>query len=75
MIPLAFGTLGIQELLLILVILVFLFGARKIPDIARGLGEGIRGFRSALRGGEDEAPKQQEGSDEAKPTETRSRTT
>ncbi len=55
MTPLAlFGTFGVQELLLILLIVVFLFGARKIPEIARGLGEGIRGFRSSLKGETDE---------------------
>jgi len=54
-VPIAFlGTLGMPELLVILLIVVFLFGARKIPDIARGLGEGIRGFRSSLRGEADE---------------------
>ncbi|HXV77570.1 MAG TPA: twin-arginine translocase TatA/TatE family subunit [Candidatus Polarisedimenticolaceae bacterium] len=54
MAPLAlFGTFGFQELIAILAIVVFLFGARKIPEIARGLGEGIRGFRSSLKG-EDE---------------------
>lgn len=56
MAPLAlFGTFGVQELLLILLIVVFLFGARKIPEIARGLGEGIRGFRTSLKG-EDQEP-------------------
>ena len=45
-----FGTFGFQELLLILVIVVFLFGARKIPEVAKGLGEGIRGFKAALKG-------------------------
>jgi sec-independent protein translocase protein TatA len=57
MVPFAqFGPIGMWEILLILVIVVFLFGARRIPEIARGVGEGIRGFRSALRGedrGED----------------------
>lgn len=54
MIPIGlFGPLGIWEILLILVIAVFLFGARRIPDVARGLGEGIRGFRAALRGDEE----------------------
>jgi len=56
MAPLAlFGTFGFQELLVILALAVFLFGARKIPDVARGLGEGIRGFRAALKG-EDNPP-------------------
>jgi sec-independent protein translocase protein TatA len=60
MVPLAlFGTFGIQELLVILLIVVFLFGARKIPEIARGLGEGIRGFRSSLKGPEEETDKPQ----------------
>jgi sec-independent protein translocase protein TatA len=50
MAPLAvFGSLGLPEILLILLIVVFLFGARRIPEIARGLGEGIRGFRSSLK--------------------------
>lgn len=51
MVPLGFvGPIGFQELLLILLIVVVLFGARRIPEIARGLGEGIRGFRSSLKG-------------------------
>jgi sec-independent protein translocase protein TatA len=51
MAPLAiFGTFGFQELLVILLIVVFLFGARKIPEVAKGLGEGIRGFRASLKG-------------------------
>lgn len=55
MTPLAVFGLSIQELLVILAILVILFGARKIPEIARGLGEGIRGFRSSLKGPESES--------------------
>ena len=56
MAPLALiGSFGMQEMLVILLILVVLFGARRIPELARGLGEGIRGFRSSLRG-DDEPP-------------------
>jgi len=55
MLPLAVFGLGMQELLVILLILVILFGSRKIPELGRGLGEGIRGFRSAMRG-EDAPP-------------------
>jgi sec-independent protein translocase protein TatA len=55
MVPMAlFGTFGFQELLLILIIVVFLFGAKKIPEVAKGLGEGIRGFRASLKGEGDE---------------------
>ena len=57
MIPLAlFGSFGFQELLVVLLIVVFLFGARRIPEIARGLGEGVRGFRTSLRGGRGSRP-------------------
>lgn len=45
-----FGSFGFQELLVVLVLAVFLFGARRIPEVAKGLGEGIRGFRAALKG-------------------------
>ena len=45
-----FGPFGLPELMIILLILIVLFGARRIPELARGLGEGIRGFRSSLRG-------------------------
>lgn len=43
-------TLGIQELMVILGIAVLLFGGRKIPEVAKGLGEGIREFKDAMKG-------------------------
>jgi sec-independent protein translocase protein TatA len=48
------GSIGMTELLLILVIVLLIFGGRKIPELARGMGEGIRNFREALRGDQDE---------------------
>jgi sec-independent protein translocase protein TatA len=51
------GSLGWPEILLIALVIVLLFGARKLPEIGRGLGEGIRSFRSAMRGGEDDSTK------------------
>ena len=57
MVPLGiFGSLGLPEILVILLIVVFLFGARRIPEIARGMGEGIRGFRTSLKGADDSTP-------------------
>ena len=62
MLPLAIFGLSIQEMLVILAILVLLFGARKIPEIARGLGQGIRGFRDSIRGdGADAEPGAEDG--------------
>lgn len=50
------GRIGIPELLIILLILVVLFGASKIPQLGRGLGEGIRNFKKGLRSGDDPDP-------------------
>jgi len=41
--------LGIGELLIILVIVLVIFGAGKLPDIGDGLGRGIRNFRKAVK--------------------------
>ena len=41
------GNLGFQEILLIAVVILVLFGGRKIPEFMRGLGKGIREFNDA----------------------------
>jgi sec-independent protein translocase protein TatA len=46
-------SLGFPELLVILGVAVLLFGGKKIPEVAKGLGEGIRNFKTALKGDED----------------------
>ena len=43
------GSLGGSEMLLIFLALLLLFGAKKIPDLARGLGKGIREFKEASK--------------------------
>lgn len=49
--PLAFlGNFGAMEILLLLLIVVLLFGARKLPELGKGLGDGIRSFKSAMKG-------------------------
>ncbi len=52
-----FENLGIGEILLVVLVLLFLFGGKKIPEIAQGLGKGIREFRKAVRGEDEEEPK------------------
>ncbi len=41
--------LGVPELLIILVVIVLIFGATRLPQIGEGLGKGIKNFRGALR--------------------------
>ena len=45
-----FGSLGGTELIIALVIILLLFGAKRIPELARGLGSGVREFRAGTRG-------------------------
>jgi sec-independent protein translocase protein TatA len=49
-----FGKLGLGELLVILLIVLIIFGAGKLPEIGRGLGKGIKNFRKASSGLEEE---------------------
>ena len=48
------GGIGAQELLLIFLIVLLLFGARRLPEVGKSLGQGIRQFRSATKGIRDE---------------------
>jgi sec-independent protein translocase protein TatA len=44
------GTLSFWEILLIFAIVILLFGTSRIPELGRGLGEGIRNFKRSLKG-------------------------
>lgn len=46
---LAFGSLGPWEITLIILVLLVFFGAKKIPELAKGLGKGIREFKDATK--------------------------
>jgi sec-independent protein translocase protein TatA len=50
--------LGVQEIMLILLIAVFVFGGEKIPDMAKGLGKGLREFKRAMEQVDDEEKEQ-----------------
>lgn len=54
--------LGTTELLIVLVIVVILFGARRLPEIGSGLGKAIKNFKSGLSGKDeiDVTPKKEE---------------
>ena len=52
--------LGTAELVVILVIVVLIFGVNKIPQLGKGLGEGIRNFKSSLKDTQEEPPKKEE---------------
>ena len=43
------GSLGMTELMVILGVAVLMFGGKKIPELAKGLGEGIKNFKNALK--------------------------
>jgi sec-independent protein translocase protein TatA len=60
-----FGSLGGTELIIALVIILLLFGAKRIPELAKGLGSGVREFRKGTRGeGEVEEEKKKETKEE-----------
>ncbi|MGB7296639.1 MAG: twin-arginine translocase TatA/TatE family subunit [Candidatus Aminicenantales bacterium] len=52
-----FGPIGPTELLLILLIIVIIFGARRLPELGKGLGEGIRNFKKGFGSREPEDKK------------------
>ena len=49
-----FGSLGVPELLIILLIVLIIFGASKLPQLGKGLGQGLRNFKDSVKG--DEPP-------------------
>ena len=58
--------IGWQELLIVLVIVLVIFGASRVPEVGRALGKGIREFRSSVTGKDEEAkdePKAEEKSE------------
>ncbi len=64
------GMPSMPELLVVLVIIVLLFGAKKIPDLAKGLGKGIKDFKSAVKDDENKDNKEIASTDEKPATPT-----
>jgi sec-independent protein translocase protein TatA len=70
-----FGSLGGTELIIALVIILLLFGAKRIPELAKGLGSGVREFRKGTRGeGEVEEEKKDARGEELTGSEDRAGT-
>ncbi len=55
------GSLGMSELVIILLIVIVIFGASRLPQLGKGLGEGIHNFKGSLKsGGEEDTEKKSE---------------
>ena len=50
--------LGPMELVLLLLIVLFLFGAKRLPEMGKGIGEGIKNFKKSIKGGDDSGEKE-----------------
>jgi sec-independent protein translocase protein TatA len=48
--------IGLPEILIFLVVVLLLFGAKRVPEIGRSVGKGMREFKDAVSGRDDEAP-------------------
>ena len=55
-----FGPVGPTELVLIVLIVVIIFGARRLPELGKSLGEGIKNFRKSITSKEKESETQDE---------------
>jgi sec-independent protein translocase protein TatA len=54
------GSIGPTELILILLIVIIIFGARKLPDLGKSIGEGIKNFKKSMNTKDDDTPKKPE---------------
>jgi sec-independent protein translocase protein TatA len=59
-----FGSIGMPELIIGLVVILLLFGAKRVPELARGLGSGVREFKKGTQEGEVEKQEEEEKKDE-----------
>ncbi len=62
------GNIGVLEIILVVLVILLFFGAKKIPEMAKGLADGIREFRKAARDGQAENEKDTKKLDEKNDT-------
>mgnify|MGYP002345759733 FL=1 len=55
-----FGTLGATEIIIIALIVLLLFGGRKIPELMKGIGKGVKSFKDGVKGIEDDLKEEDE---------------
>ena len=60
------GSIGFQEILVIALIVLLLFGGKKIPELMRGLGKGVKNFKDGMNGTETNSENQTKPNDENK---------
>lgn len=60
------GSIGFQEILVIALIVLLLFGGKKIPELMRGLGKGVKNFKDGMNGAETNSENQTKTNDENK---------
>jgi sec-independent protein translocase protein TatA len=49
-----FGPIGLPEMLIILAIVILIFGANRLPELGKGIGAGIKNFKSSMKEGTEE---------------------
>ncbi|MGI6224166.1 MAG: twin-arginine translocase TatA/TatE family subunit [Prevotella sp.] len=58
--------IGTQEILIIALIILLLFGGKKIPELMKGLGKGVKNFKEGMNGNDDEGKPSEEKKDDKK---------
>ncbi len=54
------GGIGLQEILIIALVILLLFGGRKIPELMKGLGKGVRSFKEGMNGTDEDKKEEKE---------------
>ena len=63
---LLFGTVGATEIIIIALIVLLLFGGKKIPELMKGIGKGVRSFKDGMKGIEEEIKEDKSSEEEKK---------